>query len=201
MNDEPFFDTNLILYAFRRDDTRSQVAETLLGAGGALSVQVLNEFVAVARRKFDRAGRRFAAPSKSFAFFAPIPCHLRLRPMSRPWPLRSDLGIQSMIHSSSRLRSVPAPERFTRRTCGMARRSNGLRFAILFWAKGNRTSPALELKGFWCPGRESNPHFRCRKKDFKSFASASFATRADNPSEHRKCAVTNLAQILSGSLD
>src|ERR1035437_3314799 len=30
----------------------------------------------------------------------------------------------------------------------------------------------------WCPGRESNPHSRCREKDFKSFASACFATRA-----------------------
>jgi predicted nucleic acid-binding protein len=50
-----FFDTNVILYAFRyafrQDDTRSQVAEALLGAGGALSVQVLNEFVAMARRQ------------------------------------------------------------------------------------------------------------------------------------------------------
>ena len=30
----------------------------------------------------------------------------------------------------------------------------------------------------WCPGWESNPHSRCREKDFKSFASAGFATRA-----------------------
>jgi hypothetical protein len=30
----------------------------------------------------------------------------------------------------------------------------------------------------WCPGRDLNPHSRCRKKDFKSFASADFATRA-----------------------
>jgi predicted nucleic acid-binding protein len=55
MNDEPFFDTNVSLYAFRQDDTCAQVAETLLAAGGALSVQVLNEFVAVARRKLDKS--------------------------------------------------------------------------------------------------------------------------------------------------
>src|SRR5271170_7228640 len=30
----------------------------------------------------------------------------------------------------------------------------------------------------WCPGWDLNPHSRCRKKDFKSFASADFATRA-----------------------
>jgi antitoxin MazE len=28
MNDKPFFDTNVILYAFRRDDRRGPVAET-----------------------------------------------------------------------------------------------------------------------------------------------------------------------------
>ena len=50
-----FFDTNVILYAFRQDDTRSQVAESLLSAGGALSVQVLNEFVAVARGKLKKS--------------------------------------------------------------------------------------------------------------------------------------------------
>jgi predicted nucleic acid-binding protein len=45
MNDKPFFDTNIILYAFRKDDTRGQVAEALLAAGGALSVQVLAAFL------------------------------------------------------------------------------------------------------------------------------------------------------------
>jgi predicted nucleic acid-binding protein len=55
MNGKPFFDTNVILYAFSQDDTRGQVAETLLAAGGTVSVQVLNEFAAVARRKLDKS--------------------------------------------------------------------------------------------------------------------------------------------------
>lgn len=55
MNDKPFFDTNIILYAFRRDDARGHMAQTLLTAGGTLSVQVLNEFVAVARRKLNKS--------------------------------------------------------------------------------------------------------------------------------------------------
>ena len=54
MNDKPFFDTNVVLYAFRQDDSRAEVAEALLGDGGTLSVQVLNEFVAVAWRKFGK---------------------------------------------------------------------------------------------------------------------------------------------------
>ncbi len=54
MNDRPFFDTNVVLYAFREDDWRREAAQTLLAARGAISVQVLNEFVAVARRKLDK---------------------------------------------------------------------------------------------------------------------------------------------------
>ena len=55
MNPKRFFDTNVILYAFRQDDIRGQMAETLLAAGGALSIQVLTEFVAVARRKLHKS--------------------------------------------------------------------------------------------------------------------------------------------------
>lgn len=46
-----FFDTNVPLYLLTADDARAQRAEDLLAGGGVISVQVLNEFVAVARRK------------------------------------------------------------------------------------------------------------------------------------------------------
>jgi predicted nucleic acid-binding protein len=51
MRAERFFDTTILIYAIARDDARATVAEELLSEGGLLSVQVLNEFVAVARRK------------------------------------------------------------------------------------------------------------------------------------------------------
>ncbi|HWK45967.1 MAG TPA: PIN domain-containing protein [Stellaceae bacterium] len=51
MSDKAFFDTNVVLYAFAQDDPRMGSAELLLAAGGVISVQVLNEFCAVARRK------------------------------------------------------------------------------------------------------------------------------------------------------
>lgn len=54
MNAKPFLDTNVVLYAFRQGDSRTRKAEALLAEGGAISVQVLNEFVAVARRKLNR---------------------------------------------------------------------------------------------------------------------------------------------------
>jgi predicted nucleic acid-binding protein len=45
-----FLDTNVVIYAFT-DDPRSSIAEELLGDGVELSIQVLNEFTNVARRK------------------------------------------------------------------------------------------------------------------------------------------------------
>lgn len=50
-----FLDTNVVVYAFARNDARAAVAERLLGAGGVISVQVLNEFASVARRKLAMA--------------------------------------------------------------------------------------------------------------------------------------------------
>jgi predicted nucleic acid-binding protein len=46
-----FLDTNVLIYAVADDDPRSAQAEELLAPGGMVSVQVLNEFVSVARRK------------------------------------------------------------------------------------------------------------------------------------------------------
>ena len=51
MPDKAFFDTNVLIYAVAKNDPRSKIAEKLLASGGVLSVQVLTEFVSVARRK------------------------------------------------------------------------------------------------------------------------------------------------------
>lgn len=51
MRDEPFFDTNILVYAFTTGDARSAQAEALLERGGVIGVQVLNEFTNVAIRK------------------------------------------------------------------------------------------------------------------------------------------------------
>jgi predicted nucleic acid-binding protein len=45
------FDTNVLIYAFAQNDPRAEPAEALLAAGGIVSVQVFDEFVAVAIRK------------------------------------------------------------------------------------------------------------------------------------------------------
>jgi predicted nucleic acid-binding protein len=48
---KPFLDTNVLVYAALSDDPRCPTAERLLAGGGTISVQVLNEFVNVARGK------------------------------------------------------------------------------------------------------------------------------------------------------
>jgi predicted nucleic acid-binding protein len=51
---KPFFDTNILVYAFLEDEKRDQ-AQQVLASGGVISAQVLNEFTNVALRKFNRS--------------------------------------------------------------------------------------------------------------------------------------------------
>ena len=48
---EDFFDTNVVLYLLSADPAKADRAEELLAIGGTISVQILNEFAAVASRK------------------------------------------------------------------------------------------------------------------------------------------------------
>ncbi len=54
MTARPFLDTNVLVYAFSDDDSRKTQAASLITSGGVVSVQVLNEFVDVARRKLRK---------------------------------------------------------------------------------------------------------------------------------------------------
>jgi predicted nucleic acid-binding protein len=51
MSGKVFFDKNVLIYAVLSDEPKAAVAQQLLAAGGSISVQVLNEFASVARRK------------------------------------------------------------------------------------------------------------------------------------------------------
>jgi predicted nucleic acid-binding protein len=48
---DQFFDTNVLLYLLSGDDAKADRAEKTLASGGVISIQVLNEFAAVAARK------------------------------------------------------------------------------------------------------------------------------------------------------
>ena len=51
MSDNPFFDSNVLLYLASDDGAKANRAEALLADGGTISVQVLNEMSNVAIRK------------------------------------------------------------------------------------------------------------------------------------------------------
>jgi predicted nucleic acid-binding protein len=54
-----FFDTNILVYAQQAGE-KADRARALFAGGGKLSVQVLNEFTSVARRKQDKDWREIA---------------------------------------------------------------------------------------------------------------------------------------------
>jgi predicted nucleic acid-binding protein len=54
-----FIDTNVLIYA-QQNGTKADRARALLARGGKLSVQVLNEFAAVSRRKLGKDWREIA---------------------------------------------------------------------------------------------------------------------------------------------
>jgi predicted nucleic acid-binding protein len=54
MSATDFFDSNVLLYLVSPDAARADRVEDLVADGGTISVQVLNEFAAVATRKFGK---------------------------------------------------------------------------------------------------------------------------------------------------
>jgi predicted nucleic acid-binding protein len=70
---EAFFDTNVLIYAVALDDPRNARAEELLASGGTISVQILNEFVSVARRKLSMPWRNVLEALDAFRVLCPSP--------------------------------------------------------------------------------------------------------------------------------
>jgi predicted nucleic acid-binding protein len=53
-----FLDTNVLIYAVAKNDPRAAKAEALLASGSVISIQSLNEFVSVARRKLSMSWKQ-----------------------------------------------------------------------------------------------------------------------------------------------
>jgi predicted nucleic acid-binding protein len=68
-----FFDTNVLIYALSDNDPRSAQAEALLATGGTISVQVLNEFVSVARRKLHMSWSEVTEALNAIRVLCPSP--------------------------------------------------------------------------------------------------------------------------------
>ncbi len=67
-----FFDTNVLIYAVAKNDPRSAQAEELLASGGVLSVQILNEFASVARRKISMSWSEVTEALDAFRVLCPL---------------------------------------------------------------------------------------------------------------------------------
>jgi predicted nucleic acid-binding protein len=78
MPDRTFFDTNVLIYALMQEDRRTVRVEQLLLAGGLISVQVLNEFASVARRKLKMPWRDVNAALQSIRTLCPSPAAITL---------------------------------------------------------------------------------------------------------------------------
>jgi predicted nucleic acid-binding protein len=73
-----FLDTNVLIYAVAKNDPRATQAEALLASGGILSVQSLNEFASVARRKLGMSWKEVRELSEAICILCsdPVPISL-----------------------------------------------------------------------------------------------------------------------------
>jgi len=72
MTGRAFFDTNVLIYGLGKDP-RGRRAEQLLSQGGVVSVQVLNEFIDVARRKVRMSWEEVRGSLRLIQIFCPDP--------------------------------------------------------------------------------------------------------------------------------
>jgi predicted nucleic acid-binding protein len=73
MSDRVFFDTNVLIYSLASGDPRGKRAEQLFLDGGVVSVQVLDEFADVARRKIRMSWNDLKDALKVIRIFCPEP--------------------------------------------------------------------------------------------------------------------------------
>jgi predicted nucleic acid-binding protein len=87
-----FFDTNVLIYALAEDDRRSVQAEELLASGGVLSLQVLNEFVSVARRKILLSWSDVSQALDAFRILCPSPLPITVETQDAAVRIAATLG-------------------------------------------------------------------------------------------------------------
>ena len=76
MSADVFLDSNVLIYAISADDPRAAIATGLVAQGGKISVQVLNEFANVARRKLLRSWPDIAEALAAFRMLCADPLPL-----------------------------------------------------------------------------------------------------------------------------
>jgi predicted nucleic acid-binding protein len=79
MNDKAFFDTNILVYVIGQKDERTSMSEALIAGGGIVSVQVLNELAAVARRKLGMTWADIGEAVAAIRVLCPSPVSLTIK--------------------------------------------------------------------------------------------------------------------------
>jgi len=92
MNGKPFFDTNILIYAFS-DDPRADTADMLLRSGGIVSVQVLNEFANVSCNKAKRRWSEIVQALEQFRTLLEPPLPLTVEIHERAIALAREDGL------------------------------------------------------------------------------------------------------------
>ena len=105
MRDKAFFDSNVLIYAMVSGDSRRERAQQLVEEGGAISVQVLNEFVAVARRKMSMPWKDVidAVDTIRILFPSPLAITMDTHQLALKIAQRYEFGIHDALIASSAL--------------------------------------------------------------------------------------------------
>ena len=103
---EAFFDTNVLLYLIGPDLIKADAAQDLVSKGGTISVQVLNEFAAVAIRKYRIDWTRIRDVLATFrAAFAVLPLSVQVHENGLDLCERYKLGFYDALIVAAALQS------------------------------------------------------------------------------------------------
>jgi predicted nucleic acid-binding protein len=106
MTGRVFFDTNVLIYSLGKDP-RARRAEQLLSEGGVVSVQILNEFSDVARRKIRLSWDEVRQALREIQIFCsdPVPITMDTHEHALIIAERHDIRIYDALILASALRS------------------------------------------------------------------------------------------------
>ena len=125
-----FFDTNVLVYAATSDPTKERAA-ACLGRGGMASVQVLNEFVHVARRKLRHDWPLIELALEQFRLALEAIVPITMSTHASAVLLARDEGLL-FFDAQIVAAAIEVAIRSTARTCSMAARSAISRSSIRF---------------------------------------------------------------------
>jgi predicted nucleic acid-binding protein len=102
-----FLDTNVLIYAVAKNDPRASKAEALLASGSMISIQSLNEFVSVVRRKLGMSWKQVNEFLDLICILCPdpVPTSLDTHKLALAIAERYGYGIYDALVASAALES------------------------------------------------------------------------------------------------